>query len=251
MSIAMRAPLPRFVQKGRQELLVPLLFNDSGERKGATGGTFTLLDSAGDVVVSGAVSVSNGLPFYTLLSTFADDYDLPQHPWQERWELEGLTGEAFTTGTFENEVMVCRVAPTKRLALQDLYDLHSSWPQQVSRARSEPGTYIETAWVEMVRRMLGQGLVPSRTLNWWAFATVHKYWTAALICRDFHADTFDNVWGKLADDYWKRSQDEYKEAGAQLDSDEDGVADEPGKLDTVEPQLFLTSLPARGYWDRS
>lgn len=250
MSIYARARLPVFLQKGQAATRALDVRNASNGRAETTGGTYTLLDAQGNTVLSAlALTVTAGAPSASVPSTFADAYTLPQHAWRERWSLEGITGEPDPT-TVELEVLVCRQAPVRHVSLADLYELHSTWPRQVTAARTEPGTYLETAWNEMVGRMLGQGLLPHRTLNWWAAAIVHQYWAASLICRDFHADTGDNVWGKLADEYWKRSQEEYKLLATAKDDDEDGVADTPGQLDSAEPQLFLTDVPAYD-WERS
>jgi hypothetical protein len=236
--------LPRFVQLGRAETLDCPLYDSRGQPVAVTAGTFSLLDPEGVAVVdAAAVTVTAGVASYPLLSTFADDYTLPQTPWRERWVLDGKT--------YEREVHVCRVAPVAHLTTEELFRMHPQWRKQLQSARTSTtyGEPVEDAWNEMIRRLLGDNLLPQRTLNWWTLATVHKYWAASLVARDFCADNpNDNRWAAFADAYWKRSQEEYESyTKIQADADEDGIAENPGQLESVEPQLYLTNVPATWY----
>jgi|GEM_PF-4019875 len=235
--------LPRFVQKARAETLDCPLYDAKGQLVAVTAGTFSLLDSAGEAVVdAAAVIVTSGVATYALGSTFADDHDLPQDPWRERWVLDGKT--------YEREVHVCRVAPVAHLDTEALFRMHPQWRRQLPASRSSYAEPIEDAWVEMIGRLLGDNLLPQRVLNWWALTVVHKYWAASMICRDFATDNpGDSRWERNAETYWKRSQDELEQrTRIQADANEDGVSDTPGELDAAEPQLFLTNLPSTSWW---
>jgi hypothetical protein len=136
-----------------------------------------------------------------------------------------------------------------RLTVEDLYRMHPQWRRHVPLSRPTGATPepIEDAWVELVSRLLGDGIVPHRLLNVWALTITHRYWAASIVARDFATDNpSDSRWERLAEDYWKRSQDEYERLGLQRDSDEDGVADSPDTLDPATPPLYLTSVPGWG-----
>jgi hypothetical protein len=211
--------------------------------------TYTLYDSIGGTVIAAAVAtVTNAIATYALASTFADAYTLPQDPWRESWALTGLSG-APSPMTFEREVQVCRVAPTPLVTVESLFRMHSSWRSQLPKSRANYNEPIEDAWCELIGQLLGDGHLPHRVLNMHALAIVHRYWAAHLVCRDFASDVpSDTKWSKLADDYWKRAQDQYEHhLGLQLDQDEDGVAEEPGVLDQAEPPLYLTDVPWTDY----
>jgi hypothetical protein len=240
--LASRQPLPRFVQRSRAETLVLLL----PPALAPTGGTFTLLDADGEEVLSDAISVLAGVPFYGLLADYADDYELPQAPWRERWELTGVSGQPWTAGTIEHEVQLCRVAPVQHVDLEQLYKMHAQWRTWVPRSQPAhtPESALQLAWEEMIARCLGDNLLPNRVLNWWAFAVVHRYWAASFIASDFAADVADaSRWERLADRYWDRSQSEYERMlRVTLDADEDGVAD------TGRSGARVTAGPSRRQW---
>lgn len=245
---APRLPLPRFVQVGRAETLsLPLYYQ--GQASAVASGTYSLFDADGaEVIAATAVTVTNGVASYALPSTFADAYAVPQDPWRERWDLAGVANSPSDELRVEQEVHVCRVAPTPHVTVEDLYRIHAPWRAQIPQvypggAVDQP---IEVAWEELLSRLLGDGHLPHRRLNWWAVSVVHKYWAAHLVCRDFMTDQAgDSRWERLADAYWKRVEDEYAHRlASQADGNEDGVADAPGMLEVGEPQLFLTALPS-------
>lgn len=250
--MALPAPtfdLPRFVQKGRGETLDLPVRAGSPSVVAPVSATYTLYDANGAKVIDAAVAtVTAAIATYALPSTFADAYTLPQDPWREAWALTGLSG-APSPMTFERQVQLCRVAPTVLVTPETLFRMHASWRTQLPKSRANYNEPIEDAWSELVGRLLGDGHVPNRVLNTHAIAIVHKYWAAHLVCRDFLSDVpTDTRWSKLADDYWKRAQDEYEHhLGLQADQDEDGVAETPGVLDPAEPQLFLTDVPWTDY----
>lgn len=251
MTLHAPSSLPIFLQRGRAETRVLALRNEQGGKLPCTGGAYTLLDSEGDTVETGELEVNAGVPSYALPSDFASEHSLPQAPWRERWALTGIAGEASDTATVELEVMVCRVAPVRHVDLEQLYRMHPQWRAWIPRAQpaGSVGAYLELAWEELLARLLGDGVLPHRTLNWWALSVVHRYWAASLTARDFATDNpTESRFADLADRYWERCQDELDHhVGLQKDSDEDGVADNPGVLESNEPQLFLTDLPATGY----
>jgi hypothetical protein len=235
-----RWPLPRFVQKGRAETVDCPLYDGRGQPVAVTAGTYSLLDPNGAAVIDAATAtITAGVASYALGSTFADAYTLPQTPWRERWVLDGAT--------FENEVHVCRVAPVQHVTAEDLFRLHPQWRMQLPRSRTS-STYdepIAVAWEETIQRLIADGHLPQRVLNWWAVAVIHKYRAAALVCRDFTADNpNDNRWQALGLQYDARAEAEYTERLAfQADADEDGIAETPGLTEAAEPPLYLTDLP--------
>lgn len=234
--------LPRFVQHSRAETLDLPLYNPDGTAAPVTAGTYTLLDSGGAVVVTGAVVVASGIATFALPSTFSDNHDLPQtYAWRERWALTSGGVER----TYEQQVFVQRVAPAMYINVGHLYAMHSEWRRQLPQSTTSPAEKLVTAWEELLGRLMGDGHLPSKILNWWALSTIHKYWAASLVCRGFQTDApNDSRWSRLADEYWKRCQSDYDHHfKIQADTNDDGVADTPGKLDAAEPQLFLTALP--------
>lgn len=249
--ISARAPLPRFLQKGRGATLRQPLENSEGQPVAVTGGAFSLFDADGSVVVdAAAVTITAGVASYALPSTFADNHQLPQYPWREQWALTGISGYDESGFTAELECHVCRVAPRRHVTVTDLGKLQTTWPRLLAKTRPDYGAFIETAWEELIGRLLGMGVLPQRTLNWWAVAQAHKYWAASLVCRDFQgANPAENRWGELATEYWDRSQTELEDyLKLQADRDEDGVADDPGTLESAEPELFFTNVPAPSRW---
>lgn len=243
--------LPRFLQKGRGETLDFPVYSGSSA-VAPVSATFSLLDADGVLVVNAAAAtIAAGAATYALPSTFADAYTLPQTEWRERWVLTGLSG-APSPMTFERTALVCRVAPVPSVTAESLFRMHPTWRRLLPAARTSYDEPITQAWDEMIGRLLGDGHLPNRILNWFALGIVHRYWAAHIVCRDFQTDQpGDSRWARLSDEYWKRSQDEYEHhLGLQADSTETGVADTPGALDPAEPQLFLTDLPWSSYPSR-
>lgn len=239
-------PLPRFSQKGRGETLDFPLYAGGSSVVAPSSGTFSLLDADRRVVIAEtAATITNGVMTYALASTFADAYTLPQDEWTEAWKAIGLAG-APATMTFEHRHMVCRVAPKMVVTPETLFRMHSSWRRTLPKSRADYHEPIREAWDELVGRMLGDGHLPHRVLNWHAVAVVHKYWAAHIVARDFATDAAgDSKWERLADSYWERAEHEYEHhLGLQKDNDEDGVPDHGAALQKGEPELFLTNVPA-------
>jgi hypothetical protein len=252
VSLHAPAELPVFLQLGRAETRVLVLRDERGGQASPTGGTYTLRDGNGTAVVdAAAIAVSgNGVPYYELLATFGAAYELPLHPWSEEWALTGITGQDASSQTVPLEVMVCRTAPVRHLDIDKLVGMHEEW-KRVKESRIDFfRRKIETAWEEMIRRLLGDGHLPSRILNWWTLGTVHRYWAATLVCDDWATDVAEATrWERRRDDYLKRYTELYEHHTAlQLDRDEDGVADTPGQKEAAEPPLYLTDVPASGGW---
>jgi hypothetical protein len=240
--------LPRFVQRGRAESVTLALYNPDESPAAVTAGTYTLLDHGGAEVVTGAITVPGGVPTFDLPSTFADGHGLPQpYAWRERWALTGVSGTALDL-TLEQQVHVCRVAPASYINVGHLYAMHSEWRRQLPQSSISPAEKIGVAWEEMIGRLLGDGHLPSKVLNWWALSVVHKYWSASLVAGGFETDApNDSRWARKREEYRKRADDEYEHHfKIQADRDDDGVADDPATLEAAEPQLFLTDIPAIG-----
>lgn len=246
MSVHLRAALPRFVQQGRAETLTLPVYTAAGALVPPTDGTYTLLDADGETVATGTIGIASQRATYDLSADFAEDYTLPLATWREVWALEGLEGQSPADQTLEQEVIVCRTAPVQHVTLDDLTALHPQWTAQLQRARStRTHEVIEVAWQELVSRLLGDGHLPNRVLNWWALVPAHKYWAAALVCRDFAADVSgDSRWAVLGDSYWARAQEEYEQRlQLRQDEDEDGIDDTPGQTVAAAPGPSVALWP--------
>lgn len=234
--------LQRFTQKGRGETLDFSVFAGSTSVVAPVSATFELLDANRAVVIAETPATNTGgVLTYALASTFADPYALPLAEWTEVWRLTGLAG-APSPMTFERRMQVCRSAPTMLVVPETLFRMHSSWRRTLPKSRVDYHEPIREAWDELIGRMLGDGHLPNRILNWHAVSIVHKYWAAHIVARDFATD--DNSWERRSDAYWKRAENEYEHhLGLQKDSDEDGIPDNGATLTKAEPQVFLTDLP--------
>ncbi len=211
------------------------IYNADGSQVNALSATYSLFTDAGVTLVDeeDAPPVA-GVPTVTLIEMSGA---LPQHPWRERWTVE-IAAQATDVVTFENEVILCRLAPSRHLTLEDLYELHPQWRNQLRGARGARVTEIlDIAWRRLVRQLLADGHLPARILNWWALAEPQRYWAAAAVCRDFFTDVSDaSKWERLATTYEEMGNTQYEQRTALvLDTDEDGVADTPGQTAPVVP----------------
>lgn len=249
-TVSINARLPRFVAQnpGSTQTISLPLYGPEGEHVGATAAVFSLLDSAGTFVVEGEVGTTpGGVPTYELPGTLGSTYALPQDPWRERWDVTLSTGEELT---LEREVILCRVGavPRPHITVDALYQHHPELrrflPQ--SHPTGSAGTPVDLAWEELLTRMLGDGTLPNHVLNWWSVSVIHKYWALSLACR---MQTGNPQLTSLADGYLKRAETEYTtRLRVALDSNGDGVADDPGKLSSPEPMVVLQELPEMGNW---
>lgn len=247
--ISGRWGLPRFLQTDRGETVKATAYNADGSVVVPASATYTLRDHHGTAVIDAqAASLSGAELSYAVGSTWFDGYGLPAHPWRESWVLTGGAVEP-SPATLERLVMPCRVVPHQVITVGDFYVHHPEWRRQIPRVYQELpegiGAAVQTAWAEMIRRMLTNNVWLNRILNWYALADVHKYWGMALVARAFADDApGDTRWERRAADYSKRALDELEHhLGMLTDSDEDGVADNPERLEKVEPELFLTNPP--------
>ena len=229
MTVSQRAPLPRFLEKGRGETVSLDLSTELGGKLPVTAATYTIRDAEGAVVLTGAASVASGVASYTLPSTFADATTLPQGRWRERWEVSGLSGP-IPSASVERDVQLCRTAPMPYIDAEALFQLHPQWRRQLPRARADYGEPIRIAWEELLARLDGDGLLAHQILSWWSLSTVHKYWAAAIVCRDFMTDqASDSRWAELAETYWQRAMADYEHiASVTRDIDQDGLPDAAG-----------------------
>lgn len=245
MSVSINARLPRFIAQnpGSAQTVSLPLYGPEGEHVSATAAVYSLLDSAGTFVVEGEVGTTpGGVPTYSIASSLGSTYALPQDPWRERWEVTLTTGE---TLQLEREVILCRrgAVPLQHITVDALYQHHPELrrflPQ--SHPTGQAGTPVDLAWEELLTRMLGDGVLPNHVLNWWSVGVIHKYWALSLACA---AQTDNSELTRKSDPYMKRADSEYTtRLRLALDSNGDGVADNPGKLSSPEPMVVLQELP--------
>lgn len=212
-----------------------------GAIKAVTSGTFTLSDPNGTAIVDAQdVAVTAGVPSYTLATSFSDSNEAPELNWREQWVL--LIDGA--TETFEHDALLCRIAPERRVNEQNLYKHHSEWERFLPPGRASWDEVIDEAWEEMLRRLLGDLIIPHKLLNSWALVTCHTYWALHLAAVDFSTtETGRGKWSSLATRYEKRYEKEYDRLALKIDEDDDGLAEDPEALTSAVPELFLTAVP--------
>ena len=209
----------------------------NGSAVSPTSGVFTLIGPDGSTVSTGATATAGGVTTYTIPSG-----DLPStlafgEGYREVWTLT-YTGGAVHTATrpavLAKYPLVCPVTQSGLQAvIPNLSDL-----MRGNTSTLQP--FIDTAWVDMVNRMMADGVLPHTLVDVNQLEAHLKYASLANAFRAFALGNPQNEsWYRAAGDYERRAEAAYNNlARSRVDNDQNGIADSNDR-ESVSPILHL------------
>lgn len=235
MPYTLRHGLPQMIERAKTQTVRASVYLD-GQAIAPESGTYTLLDSNGGSVVSGAVVVSGTDATYSVSSASVPATLTPSDMWQEKWELT-LSGTVYTF--YRSAYLVLRILyPVVTDA--DLKQRHTELGRIKSNTVTSYKPYLDIEWEALQRRLIEQGKRPQLVLDSYALATYHTFRTLSAIyldCATTGASQYfqlSKTYADLAEQAWGRLQFRY-------DADADNVVNDAAQA--AEAPLFLSSMP--------
>jgi hypothetical protein len=213
------------VQRGRDEpLSCPTRY--AGAAVAPEGGTVTIRDASGNVVVdAGVVDVVDDVATYTLAGSATADVE-PSSRWRIEWALEMPDG---LTHTFDNRLVVCRrplfPVVTERTMYARARTLDPASAAPLTR-RTEFSVEITESWKQLVNRLVDSGIPIERITEASVLREVHVTLALALVFDDLGVRT-NPGFKETAAQFRKEHEVAWAKLSPPIDSaDDDGVADE-------------------------
>jgi len=225
----------------------PLAIRDeiNGAAVSPTSGVFELIGPDGSVVSTGATATAGGVTTYTVPSV-----DLPTtlafgEGYREVWTLTyagPTTYIATRPAVLAKYPLVCPVTQTGLQAVMpNLSDL-----MRGTTTTLQP--FIDTAWIDMVNRMMADGVLPSAIVD---VNQVESHLKYASLGNAFNAFAVANpqneTWYRMARDYERKAETAYQTiARSRTDADQDGIADSTDRA-SVAAVMRLRGAPGWPY----
>jgi len=225
---------PTVIQRGQEQILSCPVYL-SGALVAPSGGSVTVYDGSGAVVVSASVTVASSVAVYTL-SAAATTGRTPEDGWRVEWALT-LSSVAHTFRT--DAVLVHRrLYPVVTDA--DLLQLRPDLAARLPTGTSSWQGWLDNAFGELEARLLEGGVRPWLILSPSALRRCHLALTAARIFEYLSQGAAETAEARTAAQY----REEYAAAWASLtfpqadpDTGEDG---RPGQRRSARPTFWLS-----------
>ena len=217
----------------------------NGAAVSPTSGTFTLYGPDGATVSTSATTTAGGVTTATVPAV-----DLPAtlafgEGYREVWTLT-YTGpnvfEATRPAVLAKYPLVCPVTESGlKTVIPNLTDLMRGTTRTLQ-------PFIDTAWIDMVNRMMADGVLPSTLVDVNNLEAHLKY---ASLANAFNAFALGNPqnesWYRAARDYERKAEIAYTAlARSRVDNDQDGTADSTDRL-PASPLIRLRGGPGWRY----
>lgn len=205
-------------------------------------GTFTLLDPAGVVLLTGNVAISDSVAYFDITAA-----DLPAtlslgRGYREDWALVFGSDDP---QIFSRDVVLVRTKPYPVLTDSDITDVYSDLGRHLPSGVTTWQTQRNAAWKVILGRLEGQGVFPEGIVTSWALREVHFELTCHYIGRDNKKTTGDR-WDGMAADHKKEFELAWKRLRFRTDSDGDGAADSE-LASASEGVTHLNGAPAQSW----
>lgn len=195
----------------------------AGERVHVSGGTFALTGPTGATLSSGSVGHTGGVASFTVPSSALPDTLAFGEGYREVWTLTTTDGTVIATrpAILARYALACPVTQeTLEASLPDLSDLMRGSVDHLQ-------TFIDTAWVDAVNRLLAAGVIPEHVVD---VNQLDKPIRCAALAEAFRYFSVANPqverWPQLAEGYRKESEAAWATfARSRMDADQDGNAD--------------------------
>ena len=210
MPYTLRHGLPQMIERAKMQTVRASVYLD-GQAVTPDSGTYTLLDSNGDTVTSGAVVASGTDATYSVGAASVPVTLLPRDDWQERWTLT-LAG---VEQTFHRAAYLVLRVLYPVITDADLTARHTELLKIKSRYNSSFQPYLDFEWESMQRRLIAQGKRPQLILDAFAvtdyhiFRTLHAIFTDAYTSSGGQYAALSAYYAEEAEKSWNRLQFRY------------------------------------------
>lgn len=207
------------VERGRTRSYVLDVRNGEGEAATVTSGTYSVMDSSGATIASGACTITAGVPSFTMLNTVTADKTYATD-WSIDWQLL-ISGVTYQIRQ-EAHLVRCPLRPT--IDGSDLARRHSDLTTQYTAAQLQ--VFVDEAFDEIQGRLIGEGKYPQHVFSDWALATPLRSLALSYCFRDLATHTQGRgKYSEEADRYYELYDDQWGQVSFKMDKNEDDIAD--------------------------
>ena len=238
--LSFRVAYPDVLQRGRANAVKLECYRDGSGYAGFTAATCTLYDPTGEVVSTGAASVSSGVATYTIAAL-----DLPATATLgEGYQLVWVCTIDGVQRTVDREAAVAVRPISPSVAEPDLQALYPDLAQLRGPTLASLQGFIDEAWKQIVVRWISEGGLTYQVKSAYAFRAAHQHLALALFFR--YAAKGQPARGnflELADTHQNRFEAEWQRVSVTLDRDGDGRVDNPGTRSSSSAVLSVNAPP--------
>lgn len=211
----------------------------------ASSGTYTLTDSGGTIIATGATTADDTETTFALTSAATLDQALGTR-YRETWTLT-VSGEAVK---FKRDAWIVRSVLRPVVTIEDLVRRHRDLRDLVDGGDAAIEGFLLEAWATIETDLIKKGKRPNLIMESWALRSLHGYRALHLVFVDAltrfaGGDRYEahaQRYADLADEEWTRN------LRFDYDANEDGLADTKAAGTNI---LVLTAGNMDGpYWGR-
>lgn len=237
-SYSVRIAYPQYLQRARDHVVrLPVYVGKSYARPAS--GTYTLYDTAGNALATGAVDVTEQVPKFALAAAAVPASLVLGYGYREEWELVMPDG---TTRVFPRDVVLTRHALYPVLTDDDLIAVYSDLERLRPTRFDSFETYREEAWKRILGRLEARGNMPNLIVTPWSLREVHLDLALYLVTADLRTDARGR-WGEIAESHKREFELGFARLRFQYENGADVDTQQP-----AEATLFSTAPPATSWW---
>lgn len=240
-----RTQFPDSIVDGRDNTLALEVRRDGGIVTPDAAGTFTLLNDAGDVVVTkpATIAVSGRLEAVVLATDMSTFGATVGELYQTRW-TPTMPGES-DARTFRREAVITPLRLYPPVSEVDIEGLYPDISDQLGQFASNLQTWLDQAWGYVLRRLLKNGRWPDLLVSTHdAFDVVMErtIWTVYRFL--FSKATGSNRFETLMKDHEQAWKGEWATFSGRWDEDADGLAEDLDR-EAANLSVHINAAPRR------
>lgn len=239
--LAARIPYPDVVERGRAASLSLALWRN-GALVAPSSGTLTILRPDGTTYLSAAaVTVTASVATYALSAPAATE-PLGEG-WLQLWSLT-ISGEP-NPRVWRREMALARYALQPVVTEQDLLDEYPRLLAQVSKVADSFQPWIDAAWRQIIRALIGRGALTYLLVSNYALADWHRNLALYLVLKELYRGQPGEQWRTLMDTHKTAADAAAVSFNSTLDADHDGAPDDSSRA-SVATIVHVNAAPTTG-----
>lgn len=207
------------VERGRTRSYSLDVRDGAGEAATVTSGTYSVMDSSGAIIASGACTITAGVPSFTLLNTVTASMT-----YSTEWSIDWTLVIGGVTYSIRQDAHLVKRPLNPVIDASDLSRRHSDLASQYTLAQLQ--VFVDEAFDEIQARLIGESKYPHHVFSDWALATPFRSLALSLCFRDLATHTQGRgKYSEEADRYYELYDDQWGQVSFKMDKNEDDVAD--------------------------
>lgn len=238
MSLTPQIKRPELLERNKAQTTQLAIISD-GANVNCTGGTYTLRNSSGQTVVTGAVVPAGGVATFSHTAGSLPDTLILGEGYQQLWDLD-LDGETENRRFDRNVSLVLRrLYPV--ISDFDLLDEYPALNQDRPSTLPSWQTFLDSAWNKIIQDLRKKGNLEYLVMTPDSMREVHLNETLYKIFRAFHsfAGNSGGSWFDLAKEHQELAKNEWDTLTFEYDYTHKGQSKNSTKRATATPIVFL------------